>query len=108
MGDGLVTVFLCGDVMTGGDCLNDYEGSTGHQRYRGGLRLLYVASLRPGTGALAALRMAPMAARNLRLHRAAEADARWRGTVLQRASSRFGSRVDLGPDGLLVLRPGAS
>jgi poly-gamma-glutamate synthesis protein (capsule biosynthesis protein) len=52
--------------------------------------------------------MAPMRARNLRLHRALQADARWLGTVLQRASSRFGSRVDLGPDGLLALRCGPS
>ena len=41
-------------------------------------------------------------------YRAAEADARWLGTVMERASSRFGSRVDLGPDGLLALRSGAS
>jgi poly-gamma-glutamate synthesis protein (capsule biosynthesis protein) len=91
-----------------GDCINDYEGITGHERYRGDLRLLYFASLQPGTGTLAALRMAPMRARNLRLHRALQADARWLGTVLQRASSRFGSRVDLGPDGLLALRCGPS
>ena len=91
-----------------GDCVNDYEGITGHERYRGDLRLLYFASLHPGTGTLAALRMAPMRARNLRLHRARQADARWLGTVMQRASSRFGSRVGLRPDGLLALRPGQS
>ena len=62
----------------------------------------------PGTGALAALRMAPMQARKLRLHRAPQADARWLATVMQRASSRFGTRVDLRPDGLLALRPGHS
>ena len=91
-----------------GDCINDYEGITGHERYRGDLRLLYFASLQPGTGALAALRMAPMQARKLRLHRAPQADARWLGTVMQRASSRFGSRVYLQPDGLLALRSGHS
>ena len=63
----------------GGDCINDYEGITGHERYRGDLRLLYFASLHPGTGTLAGLRMAPMQARNLRLHRARQADARWLG-----------------------------
>jgi poly-gamma-glutamate synthesis protein (capsule biosynthesis protein) len=52
--------------------------------------------------------MAPMQARKLRLHRAPQADARWLGTVMQRASSRFGSLVDLQPDGLLALRSGAS
>ena len=91
-----------------GDCINDYEGITGYERYREDLRLLYFASLRPGTGTLAALRMAPLQASNLRLHRAAQADARWLGTVMQRASSRFGSQVELQPDGLLALRSGAS
>jgi poly-gamma-glutamate synthesis protein (capsule biosynthesis protein) len=91
-----------------GDCINDYEGITGHERYRGDLRLLYFASLHPGTGTLATLRMAPMQARNLRLHRARQADARWLATAVERASHRFGSRVGLQPDGLLVLRSGAS
>ena len=91
-----------------GDCINDYEGITGYERCRGDLRLLYVASLQPGTGTLAALRMAPMQARNLRLHRAAQADARWLGTVMERASSHFGSLVGLQPDGLLALRSGQS
>jgi poly-gamma-glutamate capsule biosynthesis protein CapA/YwtB (metallophosphatase superfamily) len=91
-----------------GDCIDDYEGITGHQEYRDDLRLLYFVSLHPGTGELAALRMVPMQARKLRLHRAPPADGQWLRTVLERASRRFGSRVDLQPDGLLALRPGAS
>lgn len=62
----------------------------------------------PGTGELAALRMAPMQARNLRLNRAAAADMQWLRTALERSSRRFGSLIDLRPDGLLALRPGAS
>jgi poly-gamma-glutamate synthesis protein (capsule biosynthesis protein) len=49
-----------------------------------------------------------MQARKLRLRHAAQADARWLATAIQRASSRFGSRVGLAPDGLLALRPGPS
>jgi poly-gamma-glutamate synthesis protein (capsule biosynthesis protein) len=106
---GPVEVFGGKLVLYGcGDCINDYEGITGHERYRGDLRLLYFASLHPGTGTLAALRMAPMQARKLRLRRAAQADARWLATAVERASSRFGSVVGLQPDGLLILRPGAS
>jgi poly-gamma-glutamate synthesis protein (capsule biosynthesis protein) len=52
--------------------------------------------------------MAPMQARNLRLHHARQADARWLATAVERASHRFGSRVSLLPDGLLALRPGTS
>jgi poly-gamma-glutamate synthesis protein (capsule biosynthesis protein) len=91
-----------------GDCIDDYEGITGHEQYRDDLRLLYFVSLHPGTGELAALQMVPMQARKLRLHRAPPADGQWLRTVLERASRRFGSRVDLQPDGLLALRPGAS
>ncbi|HEX9356394.1 MAG TPA: CapA family protein [Streptosporangiaceae bacterium] len=91
-----------------GDCIDDYEGITGHEQYRADLRLLYFASLQPGTGTLAALRMAPMRARKLRLQRASAGDAEWLRSALERASRRFGSRVDLQPDGLLALRPGAS
>jgi hypothetical protein len=71
---GPVEVFGGKLVLYGcGDCINDYEGITGHERYRGDLRLLYFASLHPGTGTLAALRMTPMQARNLRLRRAPQA-----------------------------------
>ena len=70
--------------------------------------LAFGASLQPGTGALAALRMAPAQARKMRLHRAAAADAQWLAAALERASRRFGSRVDLQPDGLLALRTGPS
>ena len=49
-----------------------------------------------------------MQARKLRLHRARQADTRWLGTVMERASSRFGSLAGLQPDGLLALRSGQS
>jgi poly-gamma-glutamate capsule biosynthesis protein CapA/YwtB (metallophosphatase superfamily) len=91
-----------------GDLINDYEGVVGYPEYRADLRLLYFASLQPGTGALAALQMAPMQARKLRLHRAATADTQWLAAALERASRRFGSRIDLQPDGLLALHPGRS
>jgi poly-gamma-glutamate capsule biosynthesis protein CapA/YwtB (metallophosphatase superfamily) len=91
-----------------GDRVNDYEGTAGHATYRPDLRLPYFASLQPDTGTLVTLRMAPMRARKLRLHRAAAADVEQLRTVLDQASRRFGSRVDTHPDGLLVLRAGGS
>jgi poly-gamma-glutamate synthesis protein (capsule biosynthesis protein) len=88
-----------------GDCIDDYEGITGHPAYRSDLRLLYFASLEAGTGELAALRMAPMRARKMRLHQAPAADRQWLSAVLDRISRDFGSRVDLRPDGMLALCP---
>ena len=88
-----------------GDCIDDYEGITGHQAYRSELRLLYFASVEEDTGHLSALQMAPMRARKLRLRQAPAADRQWLRTVLERISRGFGSRVDLRPDGMLALRP---
>jgi poly-gamma-glutamate synthesis protein (capsule biosynthesis protein) len=87
-----------------GDCIDDYEGITGHRAYRPDLRLLYFASPDPDTGQLTALRMAAMQARQMRLHHAPAADRKWLTATLDRISHGFGSRVDLRPDGMLALR----
>lgn len=87
-----------------GDCINDYEGISGYEEFRGDLRLLYFASLTPGTGTLAALRVVPMQARRMRLRHASTADSRWLAVTLSRISHGFGSRFDPQPDGTLVLR----
>jgi poly-gamma-glutamate synthesis protein (capsule biosynthesis protein) len=87
-----------------GDCIDDYEGITGYEEYRDDLRLLYFASVDPGTGQLAGLRMAPMRAQKMRLGHAPAPDRRWLRTVLDRISRPFGSRVGLQPDGMLALR----
>jgi poly-gamma-glutamate synthesis protein (capsule biosynthesis protein) len=87
-----------------GDFINDYEGITSHLSYRHDLRLAYFASLREGTGELADLWMAPLRARRLRLERAARDDTAWLREVLDRESRRFGTRVELRPDGTLAPR----
>jgi poly-gamma-glutamate synthesis protein (capsule biosynthesis protein) len=87
-----------------GDLVDDYEGIGSHKEYRDDLRLLYLPRLDPVSGELVELRMAPFQARRLRLHRASSGDARWLRRVLDKVSRRFGSRIDLGPDGLLRSR----
>jgi poly-gamma-glutamate capsule biosynthesis protein CapA/YwtB (metallophosphatase superfamily) len=89
-----------------GDCINDYEGISGYEQFRGDLRLLYYASVEPGTGTLESLRMVPMRARKMRLQHASTADGQWLAGVLSRVSQRFGSRVETQADGALILRPG--
>jgi len=88
-----------------GDCIDDYEGITGHEQYRDDLRLLYFASIAPGTGELAALTMVPMQARNMRLRHASAADSRWLAAALGQISREFGSRVEYRPDGCLIVHP---
>ena len=88
-----------------GDLINDYEGIRGHEEYRDDLRLLYLVDVDPVAGDLLALRMAPLQARRLRLHRASTGDANWLRAVLDRISRPRGVRIDLEPGGLLALRP---
>ncbi|MFC7562969.1 hypothetical protein ACFQU9_06830 [Actinomadura namibiensis] len=83
-----------------GDLIDDYEGITGYEEYRDDLRPLYLASLTPGTGALAELRIAVLRARRMRLERAAPADAGWLADTLR----RVGTPV-VAEGGTLVLRP---
>jgi Bacterial capsule synthesis protein PGA_cap len=90
-----------------GDCIDDYKGISGHEKYRDDLRLPYFVSVAPDTGTLAALQMVPMQARKMRLHRAKAADSEWRAMVLERISRGFGSRIDRQPGGTLVLHPTA-
>lgn len=87
-----------------GDLINDYEGISGHEEYRDDLRLLYFATVRPDTGHLVRLRMAPMRAHRMRLRHPDRADTEHLRSVLDRISRPFGSRVDL-RGGVLELRP---
>ena len=95
---GKLILYGCGDLV------DDYEGIRGHDEYRHDLRLLYLPRLNPISGELVELRMAPLQARQMRLHRASHPDAVWLRTVLGKVSRRFGSRIDLGADGMLSLR----
>jgi poly-gamma-glutamate synthesis protein (capsule biosynthesis protein) len=95
---GKLVLYGCGDLI------NDYEGITGHEEFRSDLRLLYFAAFEQATTTLAHLRIVPMRSRRMRLHAASCADGEWLRGVLDRAGARFGSRLELEPDGELVLR----
>ena len=85
-----------------GDLINDYEGIAGQERFRGDLRLLYLARLDPA-GRLDQLRMVPLQSRQMRLRRATVEDARWLHRVLRKVSRGLGSQVDLAPDASLLI-----
>ncbi len=86
-----------------GDLINDYEGITGHEDYRGDLRLLYLPTLDVGTGALTDLRMVALRSERLRLVRAGEHDTGWLATTLDDHSRPLGVRVGLTRDGELAV-----
>jgi poly-gamma-glutamate synthesis protein (capsule biosynthesis protein) len=87
-----------------GDLVDDYEGISGHERYRDDLRLLYLPRLDPASGQLKELRLAPFQARQLRLHRASEPDTEWLQAMLDDVSRSFGSRIDRDVEGFLTVR----
>ncbi|WP_020659156.1 CapA family protein [Amycolatopsis benzoatilytica] len=86
-----------------GDLINDYEGITGFEAYRDELRLLYFATLDPGSGTLVSLRLVPLAAKQMRLRYASSSDVDWLRSTLERVSVRFGTTVQRDAGGALTV-----
>ena len=87
-----------------GDFLNDYEGISGHEAYRGDLTLMYFVRAEPQTGKLVSLSMVPMQVRHFRLNRTSDDDASWLKNILNREGKKLGTSVELGADNTLMLR----
>jgi poly-gamma-glutamate synthesis protein (capsule biosynthesis protein) len=87
-----------------GDFFNDYEGISGHERYRPDLSLMYFPRLDARTGNLVALRMVPMRIERFRLNRVSRVDAEWLRDTLNRECERFDVQVHLLDDQTLVAR----
>ncbi|MDN5836859.1 MAG: CapA family protein [Nitrosospira sp.] len=87
-----------------GDFLNDYEGISGHEAYRGDLVLMYFVNTEPSTGNLISLQMIPMQIKRFRLNHASASDALWLKNVLDREGEKFGTSVELNADNTLMLR----
>jgi poly-gamma-glutamate synthesis protein (capsule biosynthesis protein) len=82
-----------------GDFLNDYEGVSSHEEFRGDLTLMYLPELDPG-GQLLGMGIWPMQAYRFRLRQASPDDSRWLARVLDRESRKLGSCVVLEDDRL--------
>lgn len=95
---GRLVLYGCGDFV------DDYEGIRGWEEFRDDLRVMYFASLDPGTGTLAGLTMIPLQARKMRLEHASPADRTWLRCTLDRISAEFGTGVEVDADGTLTLR----
>ncbi|MDO8438273.1 MAG: CapA family protein [Nitrosomonadaceae bacterium] len=87
-----------------GDFLNDYEGISGHEAYRGDLALMYFVSMDSASGNLLRLQMTPMQIKHFRLNRASRSDTLWLNDVLNREGRKFGTGVELNADNSLALR----
>jgi len=90
-------------VYGAGDFINDYEGISSHESFRGDLVLMYFASIDPVTGKLVQLQMLPMQIRQFRLQRASASDALWLLDTLNQEGKVFNTRLQLGDDNVLTL-----
>ena len=87
-----------------GDFLNDYEGISGHEVYRGDLTLMYFVSVEPETGKLTRLSMTPMQIKRFRLNHASAEDAVWLKNILNREGRKLGTSAEQNADNTLDLR----
>ena len=87
-----------------GDLLDDYEGISGNESFRGDLGLLYFPTLDVERGELSRLVMIPTQLRHFRINRAQPPAAAWLARTLDREGVRFRTSVLSQPDGTLELR----
>jgi poly-gamma-glutamate capsule biosynthesis protein CapA/YwtB (metallophosphatase superfamily) len=87
-----------------GDFLNDYEGISGHEAYRGDLAVMYFVRVDASRGTLVSLEMTPLQIKRFRLNYASADDALWLQNVLDREGKKFGNRVERAGDNALMLR----
>ncbi|PTR13501.1 poly-gamma-glutamate synthesis protein (capsule biosynthesis protein) [Nitrosospira sp. Nsp2] len=87
-----------------GDFLNDYEGISGHETYRGDLTVMYFVRVDASKGTLVSLEIIPLQMKRFRLNHASADDALWLQKVLDREGKRFGNRVEASDDNGLMLQ----
>jgi poly-gamma-glutamate synthesis protein (capsule biosynthesis protein) len=81
-----------------GDFINDYEGISGHEHYRGDLSLMYFVTVDSAEQKLASLQIVPAQRRRFSLVETSFADAQWLANVLDREGQGLGTRVCLNAD----------
>ena len=80
-------------IYGAGDFLNDYEGITGHESYRGDLSLMYFPSLDPSTGNVVDLTMVPTRIRHLQVQHATAEDISWMYQTMSRECRKLGGAI---------------
>ncbi len=86
-----------------GDFLNDYEGISGHEAYRGDLALMYFVTINPASGKLAGFEMVPTQIRKFRSNRASKSDTGWLKEMFNRENKKFENLVIINKNNNLSL-----
>jgi poly-gamma-glutamate capsule biosynthesis protein CapA/YwtB (metallophosphatase superfamily) len=87
-----------------GDFINDYEGISGNEQYRGELGLMYFVQMDPASGKFMGMLMKPTILKGFRVNSASPEDALWLRDMLNREGERFGTAVTVEDDAALVLQ----
>ncbi len=95
---GKTILYGCGDI------LNDYEGITGNEAYRGDLGLMYFPTLDSASGNLLHLSMTPTRTHRLRINRASPEATAWLFRTMERECSKLDTQVLQQPHGSLALQ----
>lgn len=90
-------------IYGAGDFINDYEGISGHEEYRGELTCMYFPQINTSSGRLKSLKLVPMEIKNFRLNHASEKDAKWLQKTLNREGKKMGTSVRKERDNILCL-----
>jgi poly-gamma-glutamate capsule biosynthesis protein CapA/YwtB (metallophosphatase superfamily) len=88
-----------------GDFLNDYEGISGYEEFRGDLALMYLIDVDATNGEVRALDLAPFQIRRFQLVRALRDDVDWLRHTLDCESRKLGTSIRQRADGRLVAQP---
>ncbi len=91
-------------IYGAGDFINDYEGISGHEKYRGDLSLMYFPEINIETGQLISLKMLPMKIKNFSLHQASKKDVKWLEKTLTREGKKLGTDLNMDDENALWLQ----
>jgi len=95
--EGRLILYGCGDF------LNDYEGISGYEDFRGDLTLMYLVELDSRSGQLVSVQLVPMHMRRFRLERVSASDARLLCELLCHLGRQFGTKARLKENNSLTL-----
>ena len=86
-----------------GDFINDYEGITGYESFRGDLAPMYLIEVEPG-GALCAIRIVLFAINRFQLKRVAKEDVQWFRKRLEEVGGLFNLKLEIASDNSLEVQ----
>lgn len=90
-------------IYGAGDFINDYEGISGYEKFRGDLTLMYFVTIDTSNNNLDKFTIVPMQIKNFRLKRTNQQDTKWLQKTLSREGKKLGNAVRMGKEGFLYL-----